>query len=79
MFFVDTTVRNLDDDAYRALKARAALEGKTVGEAMSDAIRLYLSAPARKRKRSILDAAPIDFGPGTERLSERIDEIVYGI
>ena len=36
---MDTTVRNLDPQAYRALRARAVLEGRTVGELISEAIR----------------------------------------
>ena len=41
---MDTTVRNLDPDAYRRIKARAALDGKTVGEAVSEAMRRYVEA-----------------------------------
>lgn len=74
---VDATIRNLDEKAYRRLKARAALEGKSVGEAMSEAICTYLALPRRK-KRSLRDIRPEDFGPGTEHLSEEVDEILYG-
>ncbi len=38
---MDTTIRNIDPEAYRQLKARAALEGKTLGEAVSEAIRVW--------------------------------------
>jgi plasmid stability protein len=48
---LERTIRNLDESAYRELKARAALSGKTVGEPVTEAIRCYLarlrSAPAR--------------------------------
>lgn len=74
---MDATIRNLDEEAYRLLKAKAAVEGKSVGEAMNEAIRLYL-ASTRRRKRSIRDIRPVDFGPGTERLSEGIDDLLYG-
>jgi len=40
---MNTTIRNLDEAAYRALKARAALSGKTVGETVNEAIRVYLA------------------------------------
>ena len=43
--FMDTTIRNLDEGAYRSLKARAALAGKTVGEMVNEAIRAYLARP----------------------------------
>jgi plasmid stability protein len=75
---VDATIRNLDEDAYRQLKARATLDGKSVGEAMTEAIRVYLAQARRRKTRSILDMKIRDLGPGTERLSEEIDEIVYG-
>ena len=40
---MDTTIRNLDPTAYRALRARAVLEGRTIGELISEAIRAYLA------------------------------------
>lgn len=75
---VDTTIRNLDDEAYRAAKARAALEGRPVGEVVSEAIRAYVARPPPGRKRSVRTWKPEDFGKGTERLSEEIDEVLYG-
>jgi plasmid stability protein len=75
---MDTTIRNLDDSAYRALKARAALEQRSIGELVSDAIRQYLVRPIPAEKSASLgDIRPWDFGPGTEHLSEQIDEILY--
>lgn len=71
---MDTTIRNLDDAAYRALKARAALEGRPIGELVSDAIRSYLLRPEPEEKTlSILDWKPRDFGPGSENLSEQLN------
>ena len=43
---MDTTIRNLDEEAYRQIKSRAALEGRTLGEAVSEAIRRYVQAGA---------------------------------
>jgi plasmid stability protein len=78
---VDTTIRNLDPDAYRRLKARAALTGRTVGELVNEAIRAYLARwPAEPaERRSLKDLAPEDYGEGQERLSEEIDALVYGV
>ncbi|HEX9709509.1 MAG TPA: hypothetical protein VGB42_06035 [Candidatus Thermoplasmatota archaeon] len=77
---MDTTIRSLDEDAYRRLKARAAAEGKTIGEAMNEAMRDWASqALAVEKRGSILDLKPVSLGKGSERLSEQIDEIVYGI
>lgn len=76
---MDTTIRNLDSKAYRALKAQAALTGKTVGQAVNEAIRAYLARPdAASREGSLRDLAPEPYPEGTERLSEEIDAIVYG-
>jgi plasmid stability protein len=77
---MDTTIRNLDEAAYRALKARAALRGTTIGELVNEAIRLYLaSTEAFPKTRSILDKIPVEFPEGDENLSEDIDLIVYGV
>jgi hypothetical protein len=43
---MSTTIRKIEPSAYRRLKARAALEGKTVGEALTEAIRSYTREPA---------------------------------
>jgi plasmid stability protein len=76
---MDSTIRNLDERAYRALKARAALLGKTVGEAVNEAIRAYLGRPeSRPRRGSLRDLTPDPYPPGNERLSEEIDQVVYG-
>ena len=76
---MDKTIRNLDERVYRALRARAALTGKTVGEAVNQAIRAYLARPERAtRSGSLLDLAPEAYPEGSERLSQEIDAIVYG-
>ena len=75
---MDTTIRNLDEQAYKALRARAVLEGRTVGEVINEAIRGYLARPT-PGKRSLRDLKPIRFPDGNENLSSEIDEIVYGI
>jgi len=76
---MDTTIRNLDGRAYRALKARAALAGQTIGEALNDAMRAYLARPELlPRRGSLRDLKPERYPEGTERLSEEIDAIVYG-
>lgn len=77
---MDTTIRNLDEAAFRELKARAALEGKTIGEILTEAIWAYTSRPPPARKTgSLKDIRPEPFPKGNERLSEEIDRIVYGI
>lgn len=76
---MDRTIRNLDPRAYRAIKARAAAEGKTLGQAVSEAIAAYLGRPAvALSSTSLADLTPEDLGPGTETLSVDIDAVVYG-
>ena len=76
---MDTTIRNLDRRAYRALKAQASLEGRTVGDAVNEAIRAYVAWPGRREKSgSLRSLQPHGFPPGNERLSEEIDTVVYG-
>ena len=77
---MDATIRNLDPRAYRALKARASLEGKTLGEAVNEATRAYVGWPGRRAKSGSLGSlVPEEFPPGNERLSEETDSVVYGI
>jgi hypothetical protein len=76
---MDTTVRELDEKAYRALRARAVREGRTVGELISEAIRGYLGRGVVKRgSASLRTLRPEPFPEGNEELSCKIDDIVYG-
>ena len=76
---MDTTIRNLDERTYRELKARAALEGRTIGEVVSEAMRAYLARPNPFHRRgSLRDLLPEPYPEGNERLSEEVDAIVYG-
>lgn len=76
---MDTTVRNLDEQLYRAMRARAAMEGRTVGDLISEAIREYLKrGPAKRGRRSLRELQPEPYPEGNERLSIEIDAIVYG-
>lgn len=74
---MDTTIRNLDEQAYRALRARAVLEGRTVGEVINEAIRAYLARPT-PGTRSLRDWKAIAFRAGNENLSMEIDQVLYG-
>jgi len=77
---MDTTIRNLDEEVYRELKARAARSGRTIGEAVNEALRFYLAVPSpHGRRGSLFDLEPEAYPQGSERLSEEIDEVVYGI
>ncbi len=80
MHVMDTTVRNLDVSLYRELKARAAIEGRNIGDLVNAAIRAYLARPAPGGRRgSLRDLAPVSYGRGSERSSEQVDAVVYGV
>jgi plasmid stability protein len=75
---MDTTVRNLDEEAYRLLRSRAVLEGKTVGELMNDAIRAYLGRQRVKPgTASLREWKPEPYPEGNEHWSKEIDATVY--
>lgn len=76
---MDVTIRNVDGDAYRAIKAQAAAEGRTVGEVVSDAMRAYRQRPPRPTAKTFFDLWPrTSLGAGTEHLGDEVDDIVYG-
>ena len=77
---MDTTIRNLDEGTYRALKARAALSGRTMGEIMNEAMQLFLGQPDPfAQTGSLNDLRPRPYPVGTKRLSEQVDREVYGV
>lgn len=56
---MDTTIRNLDETAYRALRSQAVLQGRTVGDLINELMRSYLRKPEIKRERtSLRDLTP---------------------
>ena len=78
---MDVTIRKLDEATYRALKARAALNGVTIGELVNEAMKAFLGRPdaSMKRPGSLESFRPEPFPPGNEHLSDEIDRIVYGV
>lgn len=58
-------IRNLDEQAYWALRARAVLEGRTVGELINEAMRAYLRRPSRRQAgTSLRELKPEPFPEG---------------
>ncbi len=75
---MDVTIRNLDEEAYRRLKARAALEGIAIGAAITQAIEFWLKDKKAERGGvSLMDMKPEPFGKKNSRLSEEMDEILH--
>lgn len=79
MVDVNIAVRDVDEDLFRELKAKAVRDGTTVGQELNQALSTYLSGRLkRKKKLRFLDLTPWDWGPGNERASMEIDETLYG-
>ncbi len=76
---MDVTVEGVDEAVFRHLEMRARMEEKDLGQLLTEAIEAYLRSPNWFPKiHSLADLEPEDFGPGTERLSEQVDEVLYG-
>jgi len=82
VIYVGTHVsfRDVDAGAFREFKAAVASQGMTMGIAVSEALRLFAKQFKEKKgnKMSLLDLKPVDYGPGSENMSQRIDEVLYG-
>ncbi|MEK6981715.1 MAG: hypothetical protein AABX38_02185 [Candidatus Micrarchaeota archaeon] len=75
----NVTLRNFDDRLYKELKKEAVLDEITIVEALKQAVEFWLTNHKhQKKKKSILDYKPMDFGPGSEKSSIEIDEVLYG-
>ena len=68
------TIRTL---RRRGFKAEAIKRKINVGTALTLAIENWLSS-LKKTKKSLLDWKPTNYGSGTEKLSEEVDEVLYG-
>ena len=76
---MDITIRNIDETAYRKLKAKAALENINIGTAVAQAIDAWLGKSESKTENvSILDIKPVKMGKKNKNLSEEIDKVLYG-
>ena len=75
---MDALIPNLDDSTYRAIRARAALEGRPVGEVITEALRAYLARTAATESMARLLDEPEEGGCAKqERNATPVDEVVY--
>lgn len=77
---MNISIRDVNPEIFRRLKAEAVKEGIKVGSALTQAVQSWLKGKeaTKKKKRSFFDMKPWDWGPGNERVSVEIDEILYG-
>ena len=70
------TIRDVDSETFKELKAFAAKNDLNLAGALNIAVSSYLSSNKKMNKFTTLK--PIKGGKGTERISEQVDEIMYG-
>jgi plasmid stability protein len=71
-------IRNLDEEAYRALHVRAVSQGRDLSDLLNEAMRAYLArVPVAQQGSTLRDLVPEAFPEGNERLRQEIDAIVY--
>jgi len=71
------SVRNVDEKLFKEFSIEAKRKDMAVGEAVTEAMKLWLHKQPAKIVR-LRDIKPWSFGPGTEDISQNIDEIAYG-
>lgn len=70
--------RGIDVRTLAEFKAKAVEEGLPVGKALNHAMEFWVHAHRKKPKMSMAKFKPFRWQKGAERLSEQVDEIVYG-
>ena len=75
---MNITVRGVDEEVFRRFKARAVEEGMRLGEALTQAMEMWLQQRSLKHKARLLDIRPFNWGEGSKRVSVEIDRIIYG-
>lgn len=70
------TVKEVNEQAFRDLKSFAVKNNMNVGAALSLAIESWLTS-MKGKKDTLSQLKPINWGKGTERLSEEIDSVIY--
>ena len=73
---IQITVREVDEGVFREFKAEATKQGLTLGSAITLAMEKFHNDLRKKKKFTSLK--PISWGKGTEKVSEQVDEILYG-
>ncbi len=75
------TVRDVDEQEWRRFRAKTAEEGLKTGDALTQAMKLWVKERESQRKpdpRLLLKVKPVTIGRKKVRWSEEIDETLYG-
>lgn len=71
------TVRDVDQEVFREFKAEAIKQGLTLGSALTIVMEKFRKELGKK-KLNFTSLKPVPWGKGTERVSEQVDQILYG-
>lgn len=74
---MNITVRDLNDEVFRRFKGRAAERGMKMGEAVTQAMQLFIARDAQKSKRQALKRLQ-ERGKPTDATSKEIESLLYG-
>ncbi len=80
---MDALIQDLDDSTFRAIRARAALEGRSIGEVATEALRAYLTRTGAAEDRVVSEAGNSSklldepTQEERERVGTAVDEIVH--
>ena len=74
---VQITIKNVDAETFSELKAEAARNKLPIGAAVSLAMEKWVSE-SKKPLLPLSQLKPFRGGKKTNRLSEQVDEILYG-
>lgn len=71
------TIRDVDQEVFKEFKADSIRRGMTLGVAITLAMEKF-RVELVKKKSVFTKLKPIDWGKGSEHISEEVDKIVYG-
>ncbi len=78
MIYMNITIRGLQESIFRKFKSKAAEEDMKLGDALTQAMELWIKESGRKPRAKFTDVPTFNWGKGTEKSSMEVDKILYG-
>jgi len=75
---VNITIRDLSEAVFRKFKAKAVEEGMKLGEAITQAMEMWIKQRTTEPRLGILQMKTSNWGEGTERASIEVNRLLYG-
>ncbi|MBS7654969.1 hypothetical protein KEJ50_00465 [Candidatus Bathyarchaeota archaeon] len=73
---MNITIRKVNEAIFKKFKAKAVEEGMKIGEALTQAMVLWIKQRSLKPKVGLLDIKPFNWGD--KEVSLKVDKILYG-